>query len=1857
MFISLSKNKFLKTASLFIALTFLNEMFAPTMVLALTGGPSQPEVQSFEPIGTSEMVDPFTGDFVYNIPLLDVSEYPINLSYRSGITMDQEASWVGLGWNINAGVITRGMRGMPDDFKGDYVKKTFNIRPNRTWGANVQLGDIEIVGAPFINVNLGIGFGTFYNNYKGMGYEFALDPTIGIGDKEKGGLNIGLGLSVNSQEGLGVEPTLGLSLNAQSTLGTNVTTSAFNAKVGAPYNSRAGLKAITLSASVNNSSTKKWGNTRKNTYRSVVSPGISSTLPVNMETYIPQISMPMTNTATSVSAGVGPEAKWTNFKGRLSGYYQQQKLMFNELTLPAYGYMNSNAGQNIPFALHDFNREKDGSFTDQTPAIALANHTYDVYNVSAQGLGGMYRPYRSDIGRVYDNFMMSMSTSNQVGGDIGGADVFKGGLNGGFSFTMATFGNWSGGMGSINSKLDFKNQVDNAQFEPFYLKQAGELSNVNSSFYSSYGGDNPIRLEIDKAGARNSFAAKALTGAVSSATVPTNNIKANREHRSQVISVLTAGEADATLPLDAAYPGKIVSYGTSCNYSRTDKAQSHHITELSVLKTDGSRYVFGIPAYNYLQKEVTFNVGKKEDGTAGLKDCATGLVTYDDDDPGDDDDPVDNSTENKRGIDYYYESTELPPFAHSYLLTAVLSADYVDRTGNGPSDDDFGSYTKFNYNRVYGGSTPYHWRVPYGTSNANYNEGLRSDPMDDKASYVYGQKEVWYIHSIETKTHIAEFELKSREDAMGVAGENGGSGQKLKKLTSITLYAKCDKETNPGNPVIIKKVHFEYDYSLCPRVDNNSKSADPDGTPNSVNGGKLTLKKVYFTYGGSMKGKLSPYEFTYADPDHDGDIDADFNPAYDLKDNDRWGNYKKRLGGASDCNLAGPPSNSEFPYVNQNKIPSGNALYDSKDPERTFTDIYAQAWHLTSINLPSGGSINIDYESDDYAYVQDKRAMQMFTIYGMKNSAGQSSEQLYSSSSSFNNFVHIKNLPVPISSKEDFANKYLRDEDGRLMDNLYFRFLVDVIGLQFPAEQSDEEYEYISGYADIEDYDVVTPNEAIIKLKADDFGDKADSDNVNPIAKTAWQFARLHLSKLIYPGSEPNGTGESALRGLLSVGQDIETMFKGFNKALCDRGFGQTIIAGKSMLRLYSPGYKKEGGGTRVKKLAMSDKWSTMVTTGNGKSTEYGQEYFYTKTHEVTGATISSGVAEYEPMVGNEENPWRQPVSFTIQHRLAPDDRFYHETPYGECFFPSPNVGYSRVLVRNLQRLDEDDIDQDSNTSERIVTRTATGYVVHEFYTARDFPVYTRQTEVDKKRDKPSWITRVLKLDIEDNKTVSQGFLVELNDMHGKPKAQWVYQEYPDGTPEDEKIPISGVEYFYQTDPANSQKLSNEVSAFTSTGALAQRTVGKEMDIVADFRENKSRTTGGTFQANLDVSLFPFPPPPIPIPSFWVTSSKESTRFRSTAVTKVITRYGILKETIAHDLGSRVSTQNLAYDAETGEVLLTKTQNDFNDPIYSFTYPAHWAYNGMGMAFKNIGFSLDVTVASGAFSFANANEFCNPGDELLSGSSLYWVKAVSGSAVQIIDRDGNAAPAGSYKFKVIRSGRRNMQATPIGTVTAKSLPVENSKLKFKDVLNASAVEFTQNGGEYCECGVDPNGANPYLAGNLGNWRAKRSLLYLTDRTQSDLNTNTNIRVDGRYKNFTPYWLPPLGGEPWDANSSALNMILGWTFTSEVTLYSPFGFELENRDALGRHSAATYGYSNTLPTAVASNSKYKEIGFESFEDQGCINCDDDHFRFPVEAADLSDDAHSGKYSLKVEKGNKIILKKNLFTCEELNIPTP
>jgi hypothetical protein len=639
----------------------------------------------------------------------------------------------------------------------------------------------------------------------------------------------------------------------------------------------------------------------------------------------------------------------------------------------------------------------------------------------------------------------------------------------------------------------------------------------------------------------------------------------------------------------------------------------------------------------------------------------------------------------------------------------------------------------------------------------------------------------------------------------------------------------------------------------------------------------------------------------------------------------------------------------------------------------------------------------------------------------------------------------------------------------------------------------------------------------------------------------------------------------------------------------------------------------------------MSDEWNTM--TGNQESSfDYGQEYNYNLPDG-----ISSGVASYEPQIGGDENPWRKPVFFDEEKLLAPDDEHYLEEPFGESFFPSPSVGYSRVTVKNLQR--------------KNVHRNATGSVVHEFYTTKDFPTITGRTGLDAQREKsdPFSLSSLFQIDVKDYMTASQGYVIELNDMNGKPKSQNVYQE-------SQTVPITSVEYHYKQTPYlnGSFRLDNQVAIIYKDGTINNNgSIGIFNDYTSDFRESVTTNQSSAMMVNVDVFMIAFVP--VPIPTLWPSFTNETTRFRSAVITKVIQRFGILVETIAKDLGSVVSTKNLAYDAETGEVLLTQTSNDFNDPVYSFTYPAHWYYDGMGPAYKNIGFATSLNFSSGAASVPSANFYFAEGDELeLTGGIRAWVVQVNGNAVNAVLKNGANVPNGAYTAKIIRSGRRNQQVTPIAKITTLTNPLNSLQSNsYQKILQASSMEFTNSWRTYCDCFKSPGipSTNPFILGTKGSWRQKKSYLYLTARTQSNFDDNTNIRKDGIFTGYTPFY--KLSGGQWVIDPR------NWTYTTEVTEFSPYGMELENKDALGRFSAATYGYNQSFPTGVAANSRYSDIGTDNFEDYDFKGCADNHFKFDKSIVTINEtESHTGRRSIEVNSGNPVNLTKPLVPC----IPT-
>lgn len=1629
-------------------------------------GPTQPESSSFKSAGTDNLVDLFSGGFNYNIPLMDVGGYPVSIHYSSGITMDQEASWVGLGWNINPGAISRTMRGLPDDFNGtDKITKTESIKENKTVSVTGSL-NTEVVGLPFLqnwaSANLELSAGVFFNNYMGWGVETGISPSISSniagGKNVAGTLTGGLSLTSNSMYGVTLSPSISFSLSSEDKK------RSIGGGIGTSYNNRTGIGSLQLHAEVKQSA-KAYEKSRS----SLAHGGVTSSSYISFATpsYTPSITMPYKNTAYSFTGKVGGEVWGVDVGVGVSGSVQSQKLAYTSRSMPAYGYMHFTKSKETEDALMDFNREKELVFNSETtPNIGIPSYTYDVFSIAGEGIGGMFRPYRSDVGYIRDHRMQTTSGSGKLSVDVGIGGYVHAGSDLTVVDASTTNETWKS-ENNLEPKLQFS--VSDTTYEPVYFKNPGEQTAVDKAFFAALGDDELLRIPMTGSGEKVSLDSRfekvrggAFNNGYVNVTEPIKRKK--RDKRTQLITYYTAEEAHNFGFNDTiySYPENVLGQNVNVNLGGDPSCMTgiskilrnngvrkpHHISEIDVLGNDGKKYVYGLPVYNIVQNDVTFSINK-QDANDPLND--KGWVKYNVGTT------TDNTPGNTKGKENYYSNQETPSYAHSFLLTEILSPDYVDIRNDGVTDDDLGDAIRFNYTQVCSETNPFQWRIPYSKDEnlANYNEGLKTYSRDQKASYTFGKKELWYLNSIESKNFVAIFVTSAdRTDVRSVNGENGGfdiNGPLVQRsLREIHLYSKADLVKNGASGAKpIKSVRFEYDNSLCPGISG-------PGT------GKLTLKAIWFRFN---KGKWkNPYKFNYNAS----------NPAYNPARYDRWGNYKNKADNPGDNNT--PLDNYDYPYVIQ-----GGANNAS----------FAAAWNLDEIQTPAGGKIKVTYESDDYAYVQNKRASRMFEIAGFGVNEAGGNKYIYENGNN-KQYVFIQ-LPVAADDINEVKAFYFQG-----ITKLFFKLHV-----KMPTDKWGGGSEWVPLYADIEKIDFVSTGGVVDRSKI--YVKVKNVDGMSPFKKAALQFLRLNLPSKAYPNSETgdNVNFNDMIGVIFSTITQYSQMFSKFETTAQGKNWAREVILKESFVRLNEPTLTKSGGGLRVRRIEIFDNWKQLTQPGlqPGKELQtsyYGQEYKYTTTETIGGKTltISSGVASYEPQIGGDENPFR--IAKELKEKtnvLAPTNLMYSEEPLGESFFPSAMVGYSKVRIRTIHA----------------DKKSANGWSETEFYTAKDFPTLVEMTPLDGYGKKPfrSKLSEFLKIDSRQYMSVSQGFKIELNDMNGKMKSQASFAET------DPVNPITYTKYYYKVDNerADHKHLNNEVSVVSgANGEIVTGTVGKEIEVMVDFRQQTSKTT--TTNVGVNVDVVPGGPFPIPLPSAIPFPQKEIMRFRSAAVVKVINRYALLDSMVHIDKGSIVSTKNLVWDGESGQVVVTRTNNEFNDPVYNLTYPAYWAYDGMAPAYTNIDFNIGANVTGRKlkmikgklYDFDNSTaedweKFFKSGDEILvyrdqeedvqpitpmamrmsvmaapvihddlCGEPTWrtalkpyikvWaIDAREGKenhqGMYFIDRDGRPYSCKDIReFRIIRSGSRNMMTASSGSLSSLASPIRNVNGVDKIVVDA-----------------------------------------------------------------------------------------------------------------------------------------------------------------------------------------------------------
>lgn len=1573
------------------------------------------------------MVDIFSGDFSYNIPLFELpgpnGGYPFNLSYQAGIGMDQEASWVGLGWSLNPGAITRQMRGLPDEFKGDAVKTKMSVSPSVTVGIGAGVST-EVFGAD--GISLSVGFSVSENSYKGLGY--SLDGSVGFSRSVGGGMagGLGLDLSLDPKEGVSMQPSLTLA-NKAGQIGLN-----------AGYNSKTGLSNIGLFQSGSFALVGK-GRKDQNGQRAErkvkVNFSNSASLSLASPGYTPQVMMPMKN--LNLSAEFKPGASWWAITPDLyvRGFYNEQWLDndMQTITTGAYGYMNYQYAANDPKALLDFNREKDGIVSKESPNLAIPALSYDIYSAQGQGISAMYRPMRNDHGIIYDQKTSSVSNGGAVGVDVAPATTHLG-VNLSVNHSNSTSGAWTESNDLISS-AKFQQKKSNDLYEPWYFKVHGESDVQPVDEVTKLGGDDAVRVRLD-ASLGNSTT-KAVNGfennsKVQFATPSDDTQNRDRKSRNQVIQPITNEQLlNGTTEVLPQFRIKYLNAGGSevALVRQGNKFQPHHIAGYTALTTEGMRYTYALPAYNLKQNEVTFSALPS---TVGSPVSRVPVINTGDGDPKY---AID-------GTDKFLKSVEMPAFTHSHLLTSIIGPDYVDLTNDGVTYDDLGYWVKFTYKKITPDDDhPYKWRDPF--AQAHYQSGWITDPRDDRGSFTYGEKELWYLAKAETKTHIATFvttgdRLDGKEVLSKLQDTETTGTTPVQRLKEIDLFTRS---ANPSTPTatgtLIKAVKLEHDIDLTALARKDvSLCQGMYGSPSGP--GKLTLTRVWFEYGGSIRGRLNPYTFRY----------SNVNPSYDNLASDRWGNYKPYATGQFD-------TNRDFPYVNQD--PSHKADLDAN----------ASAWSLTEINLPSGGKIVVDYETDDYGSVQHKPAMQMMEAVS-PNGVSQANGNFLLA----DNLLAVKfKLESPITGALTTAQQ--QAEVMKYLDlnekQIYFKLKVNL------RSYGENFYEYVSGYAQID------PDPSKMGLDTGSSGafeyghfavtaEQGNGINFHPFSMRTWQHLRTNQPDLANSGrklsqTNDNGTRIDQIKSLGSIGTQIRQMFSGFYKFCNDRNWGREIVAGKSWIRLYSPDKIKYGGGLRVRQITMKDQWS------EDEEGTYGQVYEYTTTDD-KGATISSGVAEYEPIIGGDENPLRRAKKYVQSVPLRADNNLYFEYPVNESCYPGPHVGYGKVTVWSLpaayaagRTVKNITLSNGLNLfpSGTNVKYGTTGKTEHEFYTAKDFPVMAYETD---KVNKPFRLSVpvpfVGNLSIS-NLTTSQGYSIVTNDMHGKPKKVSNFRQAGNGVVEEE--PISWVRYNYLSEQRfyEKQKVNALLNILKDNGDNTLSiplpgdntnlvTVGQETEFFTDMRQFQDRAWSGGARFNTDIMYIPiaFVVVPIPVPTAWPSIGKSDNLLRTAVTNKIIFKAGVLASTEAYDGGSRMITHNVKWDKLSGVPVLTTANNNFDAPVYNYSVFASSQYDGMGKAYKNIGLSFDITTVtkdpykSGMYSFNTVlpDGTLYPGDEVIlyeQGSDLNKPLA---TAVYTGTSDGDnllysqqQLNARAFTCMIVRSGFRNQLSVSAGTIS------------------------------------------------------------------------------------------------------------------------------------------------------------------------------------------------------------------------------
>jgi hypothetical protein len=855
-------------------------------------GPNAPEAASFEPVDATDMVNLVTGDFTYVLPLLNVPSpeggYPLALAYHAGIAMDQEASWVGLGWNLNSGALTRSVNGYPDDYNSSKITEYFYDEGDEIEVYSLSLG----YGTPEGSLSVGLGFS--WGSHKSLGGFVS----IGFGLSSEAGGGIGGNLRLGSDGvgfGVGVVKgglSLGVSASSNGTVGGSI---GFN-------NNSEGFRVTASSNGTYGMSFQRAG-VKNNTPRvgvSLSSSGIGFDFGA-----LSLVTDDAGNYSVAGAMGVGLQLQFSN-------------------TVKMGDYTTKTGGWMIPIMVPTNIGVFSLTFGKQTFRYYLGKKEMSFVN------GPLYfdSDYRNSTKVVYRCTGPVIPVGNHgsiCGGSIIAVDVPVGERFMDIYTIPVELNTFSRRVSLDLDHITFPN------FDKYNVQAQGLSGSISSRLF-----ENGILFGLKERGNSKNYFLKDVIDGVSS--IPEHgkfDSKPNFYFENEISSYLNANVSVANFNINEMNENIFDYYESGVNFNAnlrrrngtyiecfTNKQliESYEVQKnkgylkpigldlenstkppegigaFQITAMDGKTYHYSLPVYNHEIVTRTF-----------------GAIA---------DSPLEKES--------YFEKRQLEPYATHWLLTAVTGPDYFDTNDNGiPDKQDYGYWVCFEYGQW---SDAFAWKTPYGT------DYFKNEDNAVVKTAIRGRKQVYYLDKIKTRTHAAIFVKSEREDAFSeywkyesVAHINDKDqtssayterftipSQKPLRLDRIILvkeeddtisssegvsdesseqiiYNDSDKSSeqawynlkdnviDEGDdwksmiPKALSVIEMNYDYTLAKESPNT----------NTFYSGRLTLNSVNF------KGKeglqvLPPYEFEYYKENVRFEIDKKDDFGYYMSDNSMW---------------------------------------------------------------------------------------------------------------------------------------------------------------------------------------------------------------------------------------------------------------------------------------------------------------------------------------------------------------------------------------------------------------------------------------------------------------------------------------------------------------------------------------------------------------------------------------------------------------------------------------------------------------------------------------------------------------------------------------------------------------------------------------------------------------------------------------------------------------------------------------------------------------------------------------------------------------------------------------------------------